>query len=55
MKVGDLVEATPPQFQGSKYIGLVVDFDEDEDPIMLWNIDDTPVPESRDYVRVIQE
>ena len=55
MRIGDLVEVAMRAFQDAKYIGLIVDFDEDNDPIILWNIDDTPTPENREYVRVIRE
>jgi len=36
MKIGDLIKRTDPILNSHVY-GLVVGFDKDEDPIILWN------------------
>ena len=36
MKIGDLVKRTDPILNSHVY-GIVVGFDQDEDPIILWN------------------
>jgi len=39
MKVGDLVKPSKPSERTAK-LGIIVDFDSDNDPIIIWSIKD---------------
>jgi len=66
MKVGDLVAPTRGSRKDAGYMGVIVGYDEDDDPIVLWNKRDPQavderwagqyaLPEYRNSVEVINE
>jgi len=69
MKVGDLVIPVHNPRRDDGYVGVVVDYDEDNDPVVLWNKYDSEwtfgemkgwaascaLPEYRSSIEVINE
>ena len=63
MRLGDLVIPVDYKRRDDGYIGVIVDYDLDNDPVVLWNkrdpglIDAAPcaVPEYRRSIEVINE
>ncbi len=66
MKVGDLVIPVHNPRRNDGYVGVVVDYDEDNDPVVLWNKYDPEwtderwavsygMPEYRSSIEVINE
>jgi len=66
MKVGDLVIPVHNPRRNDGYVGVIVDYDEDNDPVVLWNKYDSEwtderwavsyaMPEYRSSIEVINE
>ena len=54
MKLGDLVKWND-DIVSSKEMGMIVRFDEDNDPVVLWQRSGDVVPQYRYHVEVIGE
>ena len=49
MKIGSLVTREPTEAQFAGIIGIVVDFDQDGDPVVWWSKPNTGGMASREY------